>query len=92
MPRVKQTNPTRRQHGIPKATFRRLVEEIAAERRLGLRFQSEAIDALHQETEAFLEEKFQNASGLLRVWKTQTLNPSLFQIAQDLNQAQPQAA
>jgi histone H3 len=58
---------------IPKATFRRLVQEIADKCHSDLRFQSEAIEALQTASEGLLVQNFQKCSELAELCRMDTV-------------------
>ena len=63
MVRIKST-PKKNAHSIPRASFLRLVRELAAEYKSDLRFSADAIEALQGDSELFLEEHFGRAREL----------------------------
>ena len=60
-------------HVIPLAPFVRIVQSIARERHPDIRFRTEAIDALHTDTEAYVIETLHNANCLAVSCGRQTL-------------------
>ena len=66
----RKSHPTR---GIPRAVFKRLVQEIAGERKSDVRFQVGAIDALHTASENLLMDKFGRCNKLMTLCNTCTV-------------------
>jgi histone H3/H4 len=58
---------------IPKATFRRLVEEIAAECKSDLRIQQDAVDTLQEDAELLIIERFKRCSRLAEICRKDTI-------------------
>jgi histone H3/H4 len=58
---------------IPRVTFRRLVEEIAAGYKSDLRIQQEAIDTLQEDAELLLVERFKRCSRLAEICRRDTV-------------------
>jgi len=63
----------KRQFEIPRVTFRRLVNEIAASYKSDLRIQQEAIDTLQEFSENLVAEGFQRCSKLADLCKLDTV-------------------
>ena len=63
----------RREFCIPKASFRRLVQEVASEFKSDMRFQQEALDALQESTENLVVERFHRCSELAELCKLDTV-------------------
>ena len=61
---------------IPTASFRRMVREMAAEIMEGkdIRWESNALDALHEDAEMYLIETFHKANEAKKLCKNVTLN------------------
>ena len=66
-PRKKLRRPTLSDTipAIPVASFQRLVREIGEDRRINMRWEAEALEALQVDTEAYLIGKFQQARQTL---------------------------
>lgn len=58
---------------IPKATFRRLVEEIAADCKSDLRIQRDAFAMLQEDAELLLIERFKRCSRLAEICRRDTI-------------------
>ncbi len=77
-------------HAIPRATFERLVKEIAQdiaqEKDYDYRviWSSDAIDALHEETQNYISERFSKANFLCDTFKKKTLDMRHFDTAKTL--------
>jgi len=90
---VKIRSASKRRHAaaIPYATFKRLVKEISDDKMLSrerLKWSEKAIRALHEDSEAYLAEHFQNANYLRETFRKQTLDTRLFHTAMNLAGAQ----
>ena len=74
----KSSRSRKRLYSIPKATFARLVKEISEEVRAErdaapLKWSAEGVDALQEETEAYLEHHFSKAKRLLDTFNQRTV-------------------
>lgn len=58
---------------IPRASFRRLVDEIAAGCKSDLRIQQEALDALQEDAELLIVERFKRCSRLAEICHRDTI-------------------
>ena len=72
---------------FPEAPFRRLVHEIADEIKPSVRFEGEAMDALHESAEQFTTERFLKADLARRFAKRYTLHPLDIQFAEYISDA-----
>jgi histone H3/H4 len=75
--------PVRRQFDIPRATFRRLVQEIANDVKSDLRFQGEAFDALQSASEELLGRRFVRCSQLAELCKLDTVRDEHWKFVHD---------
>ena len=64
------------QTSFPKATFSRLVREIAQDYKIDLRFEPEAIQALQEASERMLETRFFRANSIAKICKVDTITPA----------------
>ena len=85
---ARKTRSSKRNHAIPRATFERLVKEIAQDLaqdgRPHVLWSAEAIDALHEESEVYLAEHFQHANYLCDTFNKKTLDMRHFNSAKNL--------
>lgn len=72
----------RRQFEIPRVTFRRLVQEIAADYKSDLRFQRDAIEALQEASEILVSERFARCSELVDLCKLDTVRDEHWRFVQ----------
>lgn len=80
---ARKSTPKRKQpHDIPRATFRRIVSELVGDLNPELRVSQEAVDALQEESEKVLEERFDRSRALLDLCKVETLRPQQFRLAE----------
>ena len=75
--------PVRRQFDIPRATFRRLVQEIANDVKSDLRFQGDAFDALQSASEELLGRRFVRCSQLAELCKLDTVRDEHWKFVHD---------
>jgi histone H3/H4 len=71
------------QFEIPRVSFRRLVEEIAAGCKSDLRFQQDAIDALQESTESLISERFVRCAELAELCKLDTVRDDHWRFVRD---------
>lgn len=85
----KTRSSSKRTPAIPRASFERLVREIsqnlALEGDKPVLWSAEAMDALHEESEVYLAEHFQNANVLCDTFKKKTLDMRHFNTAKNLS-------
>ena len=81
---ARRTRSSKHTRAIPRATFDRLIKEIAQEMDLNVMWSGDAIDALHEESETYLSERFQNAHYLCDTFKERTLSMKHFTSAKTL--------
>ncbi len=63
---------------IPVASFRRLVREISYELKSDLRWEAEALKALHVDAEAYLIQRFDEAKQRMRMARVKTVDVDHF--------------
>jgi histone H3/H4 len=68
---------------IPRVSFRRLVEEIAAECKSDLRIQQDAIEALQESAENMLTERFVRCAELADLCKLDTVRDDHWRFVRD---------
>ena len=73
----------KRTTAIPRLSFRRLVEEIAAGRKSDLRIQRDAIEALQEAAENFMTHRFQRCSKLADLCKVGTVRDEHWRFVHD---------
>jgi histone H3/H4 len=73
MPRIKAPPAKRNLYSVPRATFVRLVREIAGDFKSDLRWTADALTALQGESELFVEEHFARARDLSDRFKHSTV-------------------
>lgn len=73
----------KRTTAIPRLSFRRLVEEIASERKSDLRIQKDAIEALQEAAENFMTHRFQRCSKLADLCKVGTVRDEHWRFVHD---------
>ena len=75
--------PVRRQFDIPRATFRRLVQEITQDIKSDIRFQGGAFDALQSASEELLGRRFVRCSQLADLCKLDTVRDEHWKFVHD---------
>lgn len=68
---------------IPRVSFRRLVEELAAECKSDLRFQQDAIEALQESAENLIAERFVRCAELAELCKLDTVRDDHWRFVRD---------
>lgn len=63
---------------VPRATFSRLVREIAADHKSGIKWSAAALRGLHEESEQFIGEHFSAARKLSERFKHRTVGVKHF--------------
>ncbi len=63
---------------IPVASFRRLVREISGDIRSDLRWEGEALKALHVDAEAYLIQRFEDAKQRMKMARVKTVDADHF--------------
>jgi len=63
---------------IPVASFRRLVREISYDLRTDLRWEAEALNALHVDAEAYLIQQFDEAKRRMKMARVKTVDAGHF--------------
>ena len=79
----------RRQFEIPKVSFRRLVQELAAECKSDMRFQHDAYEALQEAAETLVSQQFQRCSQLADLCKLDTVRDEHWRFVQQEGGGQP---
>ena len=82
---ARKTRSRKPTQSIPRATFDRLIKEITQDIKADALWSAEAVDALHEECETFLAERFQGARYLCDAFKERTLTMKHFSTAQTLS-------
>lgn len=76
----------RTQHIIPVAPFNRLVQELSAQYKPGLRFKSQAYAAFHTAAEDYLIKVFTDANKIAIHSRRETVQPKDIRVARDLQE------
>ena len=85
MARRKASSADRRNRSIPRATFVRLVKEISNDLSTNpLNWSEDAINGLHEYSEAYLERHFGRAHQLLDTFEQRTLSLKHFRSAAEV--------
>lgn len=80
MPKIHRRRSTP-DHCLPRATFSRLIREIGHDLRPNLKWSHDAIQALQDDAEQLLAERFARAGALSAQLKNKTVGARHFQLA-----------